>query len=53
MDASALADGLPVWANLIMAIIDTFDDEFAQEKKKKNPRLAKYTAKYSNRVKNK
>lgn len=53
MDASALADGLPVWANLIMAIIDTFDDEFAQEKKKKNPRLAKYTAKYSNRAKTK
>ena len=43
----AVADGLPVWANFILAIIDQFEGAFAEEKKKTNPRIAKYTAKYS------
>lgn len=43
----AVADGLPVWVNLLLAIIDQFDGAFAEEKKKTNPRIAKYTAKYS------
>ena len=51
MNVSALAGGLPVWANLLMALIDIFDDEFAAEKKKTSPRIAKYTAKYSKRAK--
>jgi hypothetical protein len=51
MNISALADGLPVWANLLMAVIDTFDGEFAEEKKKTSPRVAKYSAKYSKRAK--
>ncbi len=51
MSVSAIADGFPVWANLLFAIIDKLDDSFMEEKKKTNPRLAKYTAKYSRRAK--
>lgn len=46
MSTYALADGLPVWVNLMLAIIDEVDTSFAAEQKKTNPRLAKYTAKY-------
>jgi len=49
MSVSAIADGFPVWANLLFAVIDTLDEAFLEEKKKTNPRLAKYTAKYSSR----
>lgn len=51
LNVFALADGLPVWANLLFAIIDKLDDKFVAEKEKTNPRLAKYTAKYSKRRK--
>ena len=47
MSVNTLADGLPIWANLFFAIIDTFEGAFAEEKKKTNPRIKKYTAKYS------
>ena len=43
----AVADGLPIWANLILAIIDQFDGAYAEEKAKTNPRIEKYTAKYA------
>ncbi len=46
LNVFALADGLPVWANLLFAIIDTLDEEFVKQKEKTNPRIAKYTAKY-------
>lgn len=46
MNVYALADGLPVWSNLMLAVMDVVDTTFAQEQKKTNPRLAKYTAKY-------
>lgn len=42
----ALADGFPIWANLLLAIIDQLEGAFAEEKKKTNPRIQKYTAKY-------
>lgn len=42
----AVADGFPIWANLLLAIVDQLDGAFAAEKKKTNPRIAKYTAKY-------
>ena len=45
----AAADGLPLWANLMLAIIDEMDDSFAREKKASNPRIKKYTEKYSKR----
>ena len=46
MNVFAIADGFPVWANFVLAIIDQFEGEFAAQKKKTNPRIAKYTAKY-------
>lgn len=46
MNTYAMADGLPVWANLMLAIIDEIDTAFAAEQKKTNPRIAKYTSKY-------
>ena len=41
-----IADGLPIWANFVLAIVDNLEGEFAEQKKKTNPRIAKYTAKY-------
>ena len=41
-----IANGLPVWLNLMLAVIDTLDSAFAEEKKKTNPRIKKYTEKY-------
>ncbi|BAK99014.1 hypothetical protein OBV_18160 [Oscillibacter valericigenes Sjm18-20] len=46
MNVYALADGLPVWCNFMMAIIDETDTTFAREQKATNPRIAKYTKKY-------
>ena len=42
-----MADGFPIWANFMLAIIDQFEGEFAEQKKKTNPRIQKYTAKYN------
>lgn len=42
----ALAGGLPIWANLLLAIMDEVDTSFAREQKLTNPRISKYTAKY-------
>ena len=47
MNLFTVADGFPIWANFILAIIDQLEGEFAAEKKKTNPRIQKYTAKYS------
>lgn len=47
----ALSDGLPLWANLMLALIDEMDVAFAREKKATNPRIQKYTAKYKKRGK--
>ena len=46
MNVYALAEGLPVWCNLMLAIMDEVDTGFAREQKKTNPRIQKYTAKY-------
>lgn len=46
MNVYALADGLPVWANLLMAIIEEMDGAVKTEQKKTNPRIAKYTERY-------
>jgi len=51
MSVFALADGLPLWANLMLALIDEMDVAFAREKKATNPRIKKYTAKYEKRKK--
>lgn len=46
MNVYAMADGLPVWCNLMMAVMDEIDTSFAREQKATNPRIQKYTAKY-------
>lgn len=46
MNVYALADGLPVWCNLMLAIMDEIDTTFAREQKMTNPRISKYTSKY-------
>lgn len=46
MNVYAMADGLPVWANLMLAIMDEIDTSFAKQKKLTDPRVAKYTSKY-------
>lgn len=51
MSVFALSDGLPLWANLMLALIDEMDVAFAREKKATNPRIKKYTAKYQKRQK--
>ena len=43
----AAGDGLPIWANILLAVIDEMDTAFVEEKKKQNPRIQKYIAKYS------
>ena len=42
----ALADGLPIWANLLLALMDEIDTSYAREQKATNPRLQKYLKKY-------
>lgn len=46
MNVYALADGLPVWANLMLAVMDETDSAFAREQKAQSPRIRKYSAKY-------
>ena len=46
MSVYAVANGLPVWANLLLAVMDEMDSAFAREKKLTNPRIQKYTQKY-------
>ena len=41
-----MADGLPVWCNLMLCLIDNMNDTFTAEKKKTNPKLQKYLAKF-------
>lgn len=46
MNIYALADGLPVWANLMLAVMDETDSTFAREQKAQSPRIRKYSEKY-------
>lgn len=46
MNVYALSDGLPVWANFLLAVMDETDTTFSREQKAMNPRIQKYTAKY-------
>lgn len=49
MNVFALADGLPLWANLLLVIMDQIDTAFTREQKATNPRVQKYTAKWQKR----
>lgn len=42
----AIADGFPVWCNLLLSVMDEIDTTFAREQKATNPRIGKYTNKY-------
>ncbi len=46
MNVYAMAGGLPVWCNLMLCLIDNMNDTFTAEKKKTNPKLQKYLAKF-------
>lgn len=46
MSVYAVASGLPVWCNLMLAVMDEIDTTFSREQKATNPRIAKYTEKY-------
>lgn len=46
MNVYAIANGLPVWCNFLLAVMDEVDTTFAREQKATNPRIAKYTSKY-------
>ena len=46
MNVYAMAGGLPVWANLLFAIMDEVDGGFTREKKATSPRVEKYLEKY-------
>lgn len=46
MNVYAMGDGLPAWANLMLAVMDEIDTSFANQKKLTDPRIAKYTARY-------
>lgn len=39
----ALANGLPVWCNLILAVVDKMDIDLKEEKSKMNARVEMYT----------
>ena len=47
MNVYALSGGLPVWCNLMLAIMDEIDDKVDKEQKLAKPRVDKYTAKYA------
>ena len=42
----ALADGVPLWANLLLALLDAIDESVSGELKKTSNRMLKYTSKY-------
>lgn len=46
MNLTALADGFPVWVNLLLSVMDEIDESVAREIKLTNPRIEKYTKKY-------
>lgn len=44
----AMAGGMPIWANLVLAIFDEMEDTFSVEQKLHNQKMKKYTEKYTN-----
>lgn len=47
MSIYALADGLPVWMNFLLAVIDEVEATYKRQEKAQNPRIQKYTQKYA------
>jgi len=50
MNLFASAGGLPVWANLMLAIADEVETSMSGELKKREARIKKYTEKYQSKV---
>lgn len=50
MNCYALANGLPVWMNLMFAIAETIEAGFTSEQKKSDPRLKKFSKKYNGMI---
>lgn len=46
MNVYSLSGGLPVWCNLMLAVMEEIDDRVTREQKAKNPMVEKYTKKY-------
>lgn len=46
MNVYAMSGGLPVWCNLMLAVMDEVDTTFTREQKATNPRVQKYMQKY-------
>ena len=46
MNVYAMGDGLPAWANFLLAVIDEVDDSAQAEQKRTSARVDKYLAKY-------
>ena len=42
----AASEGLPVWNNLLLAIVDEIDDAYKREKQAMDERIRKYTERY-------
>ena len=42
----AFADGLPLWANLLLAMLDQMNDSTSKQREEAKKRISKYTAKY-------
>ena len=46
MHLTASGDGLPVWVNFMLALIDIINDAYTEAEKALNPKLKKLVAKY-------
>ena len=46
MNLYSMADGLPVWVNLMMAVVDICDANLTEQEKQGSPRLQKFLTKY-------
>ena len=46
MNVYSVASGLPLWANLLLAVMEEVDAAFTREKQMTNPRIKKYLEKY-------
>lgn len=47
MSVYALAGGLPLWCNFLMAVVDEIDEAIQEEQRAASPRVDKYMAKYA------
>lgn len=51
MNVYSIANGFPVWCNLMLTIMDEIDSSFIREQSASNPRIAKLTTKYQKYMK--